>query len=112
MKLLDELTERGVKFNADEVVEIIKTREGKIIWLEKGTANAGLEHIMKHADQFASKGILQNDISNFIIYSVQYGKVVGMQRTRTIYEVLYKGKIQHVAITISDNGFIVGANPK
>ena len=40
------------------------------------------------------------------------GKVVGTQRTRTLYEVMYEGKIQRVAISIGDNGFIVGANSK
>ena len=40
------------------------------------------------------------------------GKVVGTQRTRTIYELMYEGKLQRVAISVGDSGFIVGANPK
>ena len=43
---------------------------------------------------------------------LENGKVVGTQRTRTIYEVMYEGKIQRVVISIGDNGFMVGANPK
>ena len=46
------------------------------------------------------------------MHAIKDGKVVGTQRTRPIYEVMYEGKLQRVAISISNNGFIVGANPK
>ena len=39
-------------------------------------------------------------------------RIVGMQGTREIYESTYKGVTRRVAITVSDNGFIIGANPK
>jgi hypothetical protein len=40
------------------------------------------------------------------------GKVVGQQRDagRPIYELMYNGVLRHVAITVGDNGFVVGAN--
>ena len=78
----------------------------------KTNNNAGLEHIMRHADEFVMKGISTDKISDFIIYAIKNGKIVGIQRARPIYEVIYEGKLQRIAITISDNGFIVGANPK
>ena len=111
-KSLDELANSGVKYNPDDIVAITKTTDGRLVWLENGNSSAGLEHIMQHVDQFASKGISSKEISNFIIYAIENGKVVGTQRTRTIYEVMYEGKLQRVAISIGDNGFIVGANPK
>ena len=51
------MAKSGVKYNADDVVAITKTSNGKLVWLENGNANAGLEHIMNHADEFATKGI-------------------------------------------------------
>ena len=110
--LLDELANSGVKYNPDDVVAITKNADGKLVWLENGNSNAGLEHIMQHAEQFATKGISSDKIPDFIMHALEEGKVVGTQRTRTIYEVMYEGKLQRVAISVGDNGFIVGANPK
>lgn len=110
--LLDELAASGVKYNPEDVVAITKTADGKLVWLENGNTSAGLEHIMQHADQFATKGISSDKIPDFIIHAIENGKIVGTQRTRPVYEVMYEGKLQRVAISISDNGFIVGANPK
>ena len=60
---------------------------------------------------FATKGITSDKISDFIIYAIENGRVVGIQGTRSVYEVIYEGKLQRVAISIGSNGFIVGANP-
>ena len=41
-------------------------------------------------------------------------KIVGYQgkgNGRPIYEFIYKGKKQRVAITTGNNGFVIGANP-
>ncbi|MGN9135952.1 hypothetical protein ACTNDG_11050 [Clostridium sp. HCP1S3_B4] len=111
-ELLDELSKSGVKYNPDDVVAVTKTADGKLVWLENGNDNAGLQHILKHAEQFATKGVSEDNISDFIMTALKDGKVVGTQRTRTIYEVMYEGKLQRVAISVGDNGFIVGANPK
>lgn len=110
--LMDELASSGVKYNPDEVIAVIKTADGKLVWLENGNSSAGLEHIMQHADQFATKGISSDKIPDFIMHAIKNGEIVGTQRTRTIYEVMYERKLQRVAISIGDNGFIVGANPK
>lgn len=53
----------------------------------------------------------------FLKTTIENGKIIGKQgkfnsQPRTIYEVNYNGKVVKVAITISDNGYIVGANPK
>ncbi len=110
--LLKELEQSGVKYNPNDIVAITKTADGKLVWLENGNANAGLNHILTHADQFVDKGIPRKNISDFIMHALENGKIVGHQRTWPIYEVMYNGKLQRVAISIGDNGFIVGANPK
>lgn len=42
--LMSELTQSGVKYNADDVILITKTPEGKLLWLEKGNSSTGLMH--------------------------------------------------------------------
>ena len=42
--------------------------------------------------------------------AVLNGKQVGMQGTRPIYEVTFNGVKQKVAVTVGNNGFVVGAN--
>jgi len=116
-KLIGELIENGEKCNPDDVIGITKTSDGKIIWLETGTERAGLTHILTvHGDQFAQRGIDNNSISNYIMDAVSQGKIVGYQgkkdSPRPIYEFVYNGEIQRVAVQIGSNGFIVGANPR
>ncbi len=110
--LIHELVNSGVKCNIDDVVAITKMPNGKLVWLENGNSNAGLKHIMNHAEQFATQGISNEKIPDFLMHALSEGKVVGMQRTRVIYEVFYEGSLRRVAISVGNNGFIVGANPK
>lgn len=77
--LLEELAECGVKYNLDDVLSVIKTSSGKLVWLEKGNAKAGLEHVMSHADDFAAKVINSNDIPDLLMKALSEGEVVGYQ---------------------------------
>ncbi len=82
--------------------------------MEKGNSAEGMEHILSHADDFARKGIKSEQIEELIMKSLRKGKIVGYQGskgTRPIYEVMFNGKKQYTAITVGNNGFIVGANP-
>ena len=73
------------------------------MWLENGTDTAGLNHIItEHADDFLNKGITQEQIPDYVMNALE----------RPIYEFTYNGEIHKVAITVGNNGFIVGANPK
>ena len=114
--LLEELSRSGVKYNPDDIVAIIRTADGKIVWLENGTESAGLNHIIaEHADDFLNRGITQEQIADYIMSALENGKIVGYQGRgmgRPIYEFIYNGVTNKVAITIGNNGFIVGANPK
>ena len=40
--------------NGNDVNDIIAIT--KIVWLERGNLEGGLEHILKHANEFAAKG--------------------------------------------------------
>ena len=115
-KPLDELANSGVKYNPEDIVAITKTADGKLVWLENGTDTVGLNHIItEHADDFLNKGIMQEQIPNYVMNALENGKIVGYQgrgTERPIYEFTYNGEIHKVAITVGNNGFIVGANPK
>ena len=113
-ELLDELAKSGVKYNPNDVQAVTKTVDGKLVWLENGNSKAGLEHVMNHADDFAAKGIPKNQIQDLVMEALNKGEIVGYQgkgQGRPIYEVVFNGQKQRVAITIGNNGFIVGANP-
>ncbi len=46
--------------------------------------------------------------------TIRTGKIVGYQGAgtgRPIYEVVVNGQVRRVAITVSKNGYVVGANP-
>jgi hypothetical protein len=71
-----------------------------------------LQHILdRHADDFAKVGIPRERVADVVFDAVQQGNVVGSQRGRQIYQVVFDGKTYDIAISVGDNGFIVGANP-
>ncbi|AKA70511.1 hypothetical protein [Clostridium scatologenes] len=112
--LVDELASSGVKYSPDDVVAVAKTADGKLVWLENGNSKARIQHILDHADDFAKKGVQQDKIQDLVMESLTNGKVVDYQGRgtgRPIYEVTFEGKTYHIAITVGDNGYIVGANP-
>ncbi|WP_445448395.1 hypothetical protein [Enterococcus faecalis] len=54
------------------------------------------------------------DIPDYLINALDKGTIVGYQGRgtgRPIYEFIYQGEKKRVAITVGNNGFIVGANP-
>ena len=116
VSLIAEAQEQGLSISPDEVAGITKTSDGKIVWLETGsggTGGSGLAHIIEeHGKQFNGKGIDDSEIPGYLLEAVGSGEIVGMQGTRPIYEFTYNGTRQRVAITVSENGYIVGANPR
>jgi len=74
----------------------------------------GSKHIIeRHLPQFVKKGISKEVLPNFILDVVAYGSIVGYQgKDRPIFAHVYNGKSYLIAVSIGDNGFIVGANPK
>jgi len=111
--LISELSEQGIKHTPENIIDIAKTSEGKIVFLETGNNSAGLQHIVKeHRDDFLNRGISEDQISDAVMTAITEGKVVGHQgKGRPIYEFQFNGQTQRIAVTTSNNGFIVGANP-
>ncbi len=114
-ELLEELAENGVRHTPDNVVDVRRLADGRIAFLESGNARAGLRHIVeRHADDFAARGVPEERIPDLVMDAISRGRVVGHQgrgNGRPIFEVMFDGQVQRVAVTVGDNGFVVGANP-
>lgn len=93
----------------------VRISSEKVVFLEKGNAASGLQHILAHAKEFASIGVHESEIPSFLLKAIRDGKIIGYQEKglgRPIYQVNHNGREVKVAITIGDNGYIVGANPR
>ncbi len=114
--LLDELTANGVKFTPENVIATTRSSSGKVVFLETGNSKAGLQHIIEeHGSQFAQMGVSEAQIPGVVMKAVSEGKLVGYQGAgvgRPIYELTINGQPQRIAVTVGDNGFVVGANPR
>ena len=112
-QLFKEMSEQGVKFTKENVIALEKMRDGRIIFLED-TPDKGLDHIwQRHGAQYDQKGIRRDDMSLLLMKAIREGNIIGYQgkgQGRPIYSVEFKGKTFQLAITVGNNGFIVGAN--
>ncbi|MEM7537876.1 MAG: hypothetical protein AAF639_37245 [Chloroflexota bacterium] len=66
---------------------------------------------MRHKDDFQRRGITTEQIPDLIIDALMQNKIIGYQIKRSVYQVFFHGQTYLVAITVANNGFIVGANP-
>ena len=107
------MSEQGVKFTKENVIALEKMQDGRIIFLED-TPDKGLDHIwQRHGAQYDQKGIRRDDMSLLLMKAIREGNIIGYQgkgQGRPIYSVEFKGKTFQLAITVGNNGFIVGAN--
>ncbi|MBQ7522949.1 MAG: hypothetical protein IJT07_00280 [Oscillospiraceae bacterium] len=114
--LIAEVSNKGYKISPEKVIGITRDSAGKIIWLESGDTNAGLTHtIERHMAQFESSGISKEELPAYLLEASSRGTPVGLQgkrNPRVVYEVFYNGEKHWVAVQVSSNGYIVGANPK
>ncbi|MFU8690824.1 hypothetical protein ACNA6I_13415 [Rossellomorea sp. FS2] len=76
---MDELANSGVKYIPNDVVAVTKNADGKIVWLENGYSQAGFNHILNHADEFATKGNIQSQLPEFITMAVNEGKTLDIK---------------------------------
>lgn len=117
--LQQKLAEKHIKFDEDALLEIDQNPNGEIFFLERGNARAGYKHVLSHADDFKRKGISVAKLPKFLLFALKQNEQVGVQgankktRGRPVYKGTLLGKNTHVevAITVGNNGFIVGANP-
>lgn len=112
-ELIAQLRVSGVKHNPDDILGIARLSDGKIVFLEIGNDGAGWQHIRKeHAENFAARGIPENQIIDAVMAAVINGRILGNQgRSRTVYEIELNGAIQYISVQVASNGYIVGANP-
>jgi filamentous hemagglutinin len=112
-ELIAQLRATGVKHNPDDILRIARLPDGKIVFLEIGNDGSGWQHIRKqHAENFAARGIPEDQIIDAVIAAVINGRILGNQgRSRTVYEIELNGEIQYISVEVASNGYIVGANP-
>jgi hypothetical protein len=112
--ILVKLMEKAkVKFNRQQLLKVEDVKDHGVVFLERGTEKAGYQHILKHAEEFKSKGISVSELPKKIFAALKQNRVVGYQgrdRGRPIY---WAGGASRLcfAITVASNGYIVGANP-
>ena len=112
-ELIAQLRASGVKHKPDDILGIARLSDGKIVFLEIGNDGAGWQHIRKqHAENFAARGIPENQIIDAVMAAVINGRILGNQgRSRTVYGIEFNGAIQYISVEVASNGYIVGANP-
>ncbi len=112
-ELLAELQRLGIKHTPENLVRIARRRDGTIVFLETGDDRAGLQHILKnHAGEFDDRGFLVEQIPDWIMIAVVQGRVIGIQgSSRLVHQLETNETIHYISIEISNNGYIVSANP-
>ncbi|MCL2399814.1 MAG: hypothetical protein FWC91_08750, partial [Defluviitaleaceae bacterium] len=109
--LMEELAQSGVRHNPDDVIMVVRTPDGKLLWLETGNSNAGLKHIVdRHASDLASKGIPERDIPKFMQQMLQTSPIrTGAGGSGPFADFQIGNDIFRVAY--GTNGFIVSFYP-
>ena len=73
----------------------------------------GIRHIIQeHGSEFAEIGVSETDIPRVIVSALERGEVVGAQGDRPVYRTTINGHSYGIAITVNNNGYIVGANSR
>ncbi|NJR50423.1 MAG: hypothetical protein HC780_13515 [Leptolyngbyaceae cyanobacterium CSU_1_3] len=132
--MINELVQAGIKVSPSKVIRAARVPKGVAfqvnsdgsvqtvdkIFLELGkhtgrNRGGGFSHILEeHALNFADQGIPQDQIADVVMSTLVKGERVGTQGvegTRVVYRYVFGGETKYMAITVGDNGFVVGANP-
>lgn len=106
-ELLKELAESGVKYTEEDVIFVYKNSDGLLMWLEKGTESAGLEHILaKHAKEFEDV----NDVPALLKSVLETAPIKsGITDVGKFSDYVFDGTTYRVAY--GTNGFIVSFYP-
>lgn len=108
-KWLQELEKSGVKYTKENVVMITKTPDGKLMWLETGNQNSGLEHIIsRHQTEFTKRGI--NDIQSHLEATLKTVPVETGPQNGGYYSI-YTIDGKNYTVAYGTNGYIVSFYP-
>jgi hypothetical protein len=112
--LIAELKASGASFTESDIVWIARDASRRVVWLEKGSATAGLQHIMtEHGADFASVGVNgESNVARLIQDTVTTkapSRMLG--RDGFVYRVVMGGAQRELRIVIGSNGFVVNAFP-
>ena len=114
---IKKLEEAGVKFKKDDVVFVTTSSDNQLVWLEKGNALVGLQHIVNHHEEdFYNKlGIKVEEIPEKVKEIASSWQIISKKikniKGRDGYEVIYKKENISFLIAIGLNGFIITAYP-
>lgn len=108
--MFDELSANGIKFTKENTMWITRTYDGKICWLETGTASSGFKHILNNhpVSQFSSFNVSSElGVSSLIYNTVSTKTPVGTCGSGGL--VYSFGNQKYLNVVISSNGYIVNA---
>jgi hypothetical protein len=120
-RLIEELQASGTKVDPESVVRIGVDPNGRTVWLEQGGVNpktqrsSGLQHVMEeHGNQFVQHGVAAADVPELVQRAVTEGRYTGYSQGkripgRPIFEIEFGGQTHYVAVSVGNNGYIVGA---
>ena len=119
-ELVAKLEHDGVKFSRENIVFITRDKTGQIVWLEKGNAQSGLEHMRArgHMDQLSKAfEIPAEKVERYLHEVISLGAIVKNELkpvgNRMGYERIYFYEGKYSVITaIGTNGFIISAYPR
>jgi hypothetical protein len=111
--LIAELRAAGIRFSESEIVQIVRTVGGRIVWLERGNANAGLQHIMtRHGSQFAQLGVQgEENVARLIMETLRTQAPTAARGGGQAFSVMMGGVRRLLRIVVGSNGFVVTAHP-
>lgn len=111
--LIAELKAAGVRFTESDIIWIARDSSKRIVWLERGNATAGLQHIMtRHGADFASVGVDgENNVARLILDTVTTKAPTTVGSTGSVYRVMMGGSLREMQISVGSNGFVVTAFP-
>lgn len=112
--LIAELKASGVSFTEADIVWIARNASGRVVWLEKGSASSGLQHIMtEHGADFANVGVNgESNVARLIqdtVTTKMPSRMLG--RDGFVYRVVLGGVERELRVVVGSNGFVVNAFP-
>lgn len=113
-RLVEATIQKGVKIDPSQIKRILELPdkrkvpgvEGNVLWVEKGNDKAAYQHMSGPAKMHPSRKLSElMEAATKVEYPWKY-----LESDRPIFALTFYGTPVLVAITVSSNGYIVGAN--